>query len=323
MTAVDPVVIYTPQYDLHLMGLEKLHPFDGRKFSRAWLTAYKSIGSRLKQRTFQPPRPAECDELLTVHSEAYLNKLNSPRYVAEVIELPLLASLPMFVLERRILRPMRLATMGTVMAARTALRDGVAINLGGGYHHASREKGEGFCFYADINIAIETLRRSGELVAGRDRVMIIDLDVHQGNGHERASVDDDDIFIFDMYNRDIYPGDEEARRRIDYEAPLTSGADDTRYLQQLRKHLPAALAAARLPRLAFYIAGTDVYEHDRLGALSVSQEGILERDKFVFKTLVNAGVRVAMLTGGGYSGESYRHIARTVEAVFETWGAGN
>jgi len=323
MAPIDPVVIYSPGYDLHLMGLERLHPFDGRKFSRAWRMAHKSIGNRMRQRTLQPPRPVQREELLTIHTETYLNKLKSPRYVAEVIELPILASLPMVFLDRRILRPMRLAVMGTVMAARAGLKSGVAINLGGGYHHANRERGEGFCFYADINIAIERLRRSGDLVAGRDRVMIVDLDAHQGNGHERVAASDDDIFIFDMYNRDIYPSDEEARRRIDYDVPLAAGADDTVYLQQLRKHLPAALAAARQPSLAFYIAGTDVYEHDQLGGMSVSPEGILARDRFVFNTLVNAGVAVIMLAGGGYSRESYRHIVSTVEYVFETWGAEN
>ncbi len=224
-----------------------------------------------------------------------------------------------FFLENRLLGAMRLATSGTVLAARTALQCGLAVNLGGGYHHASRDKGEGFCCYADIHVALQCLRREGVLEVGRDRIMIIDLDAHQGNGHERLSVGDGDIYIFDMYNRAIYPQDYLARKRIDYDLPLPSGVDETIYLQQLKKHLPLALAAANQPRLAFYIAGTDIYEHDQLGGLCVSSEGIQSRDRFVLNTLTAAGVPTVMVTGGGYSRESYGHIANTLVYIFETW----
>jgi len=322
MGRVEPVVIYSPAYDLRLLGLEKLHPFDGHKFSRAWQAARRVIGEPLQQRTHRPAQPATPDELLTVHTPEYLNQLRSAHYVAGVIELPILAALPMFLIERFLLTPMRLAVAGTIQAAREALQGGLALNLAGGYHHASRDRGEGFCCYADINIAIALLRRSGALVAGRDRVLIIDLDAHQGNGHERVAVGDSDLYIFDMYNRDIYPRDQEARRRIDYEVPLPSGVDETIYLQQLRKHLPAALSAAGQPALAFYAAGTDIYEHDQLGGLCVSAEGIHARDRFVLDLLVGAGVPVVMMTSGGYSRDSYQHIAGSIQYIFETWVSG-
>lgn len=319
MISIDPIVVYSPDYDLHLLGIEKLHPFDGRKFSRAWREARRMIGDELNRRTVHPPHPVERDVLLMVHTEQYLDKLNSRRYAAGVIELPIIASLPMFLIEARILRPMRLAVAGTVIAAREALRRGLAVNMGGGYHHASRERGEGFCFYADVNVAIAALRQSGELVAGRDKVLIVDLDVHQGNGHERISVGDSDIYIFDMFNRDIYPQDMEARARIDRAVPLSSGADDTEYIRQLRRHLPKVLNAAHAARIAFYIAGADIYEHDLLGGLCVSSEGIRARDRIVLDMLTASGIPVVMLAGGGYSAESYMHISNTLQYIFERW----
>lgn len=315
-----PIVIYSPEYDFHLFGLERLHPFDGRKFSKAWQEAYRQIGEPLRRQTIRPTQPLAARDLLAVHSAAYLAQLQSARYIAEVLEFPILRSLPMGVIESRLLWPMRLAARGTLLAARAALGgDGLAFNLGGGYHHASADRGEGFCCFADISLAVALLRQTGELVTGQDTVMIIDLDAHQGNGHERLAVGDKDIYIFDMYNRAIYPQDQFARQRIDYDVGLPAGTDETIYLQQLKKHLPIALSAAGQPRLAFYIAGTDIYENDQLGGLGVSAEGIRARDRFVLATLVAAEVPVAVLTGGGYSGESYQHIANTVEYIFETW----
>jgi histone deacetylase 11 len=321
MGRVDPAVLYSPDYDLHLMGLERLHPFDGRKYSRAYRAALKSLGDKLKHRTIRPARPIETPELLTIHTETYLDKLKSPGYAAEIVELPILAFLPMFLIEARILRPIRLGAMGTLMAAREALKTGLAINLAGGYHHASQERGEGFCFFADINIAIAALRKSGELVSGHDPILIVDLDAHQGNGHERVSVGDPDIYILDMYNRAIYPQDHLARKRINVDVPIPAGTDETVYLQQLKKNLPVLLDMAGRAKIAFYVAGTDIYEHDTLGGLRVSAEGIAARDRTVLTTLVQAGVPVVMLAGGGYSRESYEHLAHAVEFAFETWAA--
>lgn len=319
---IQPTVIYSPHYDIHLYGLERLHPFDGHKYSKAWQTAFRQLGPRLQQHTLPPTRPITRAELLTVHTEGYLQKLRSSSYVAQVLEFPALRWLPLMFLEQRLLRPMRLAVMGTWMAAQAALRGGLGVNLAGGYHHASADRGEGFCCFADLNIALSLLRQSGALQAGSDRVMIVDLDAHQGNGYERVCVGDGDVYIFDMYNRGIYPQDYLARRRIDYDLPLPSGADEVVYLQQLRKHLPLALQAARQPRLAFYIAGTDIFEQDQLGGLSVSAEGIQARDRFVLELLTSAGVPVVMLSGGGYSRGSYELIANTLCYIFNTWVAG-
>jgi histone deacetylase 11 len=315
---VDPRIVYSPGYDIHYFGLERLHPFDGRKFSRAWRCARRLIGPELERRTLRPRRPISREQLLAVHTPDYLARLRSPRYVAQAVEFPILAWLPAFIIERRILHPMRLGTMGTLLAAQAALRGGLAVNLTGGYHHASQEQAEGFCFFADIHVALAALRQAGDLRPG-ERVLIVDLDAHQGNGHERLARGDPDLFIVDLYNRDIYPQDFAARRRIDIDRPLPAGTGDAQYLKVLRTLLPRVVASGPF-RLAFYIAGTDIYEHDLLGGLNISGDALLTRDRLVLNALLPAGIPCAVLGGGGYGRHSYQQIADSLCYILEQWG---
>jgi histone deacetylase 11 len=310
---LDPRVIYSPGYDIQLLGFNKLHPFDGRKYSRAWQAARQQAGGRLVARTVRPREPIPRELLLAVHPPDYLHLLRSPRYIAQVVELPVLARLPGFLLDRRLLRPMRLGTMGTLMAAREALRGGLAVNLAGGYHHASSEQGEGFCFYADIPVALAALRHGPEAVLGPEaRVLILDVDAHQGNGHEHMARNDRGVFIVDLYNREIFPQDMAARRRIDVDRPLAAGTGDQAYLKTLGRALETALASGPFA-LAFYVAGADVHEADLLGGLNVTADGVRARDRLALTTLLGAGVPVAALGAGGYGVESYRHLAGLVE----------
>jgi len=314
---LDPRVIYSPGYDIHLLGFNRLHPFDGRKYSRAWEAARRQAGATLRARTVRPARPIERERLLAVHPPHYLHQLRSPRYIAQVVELPVLARLPGFLLDRRILRPMRLGTMGTLLAAQHALRGGLALNLAGGYHHASSEQGEGFCFYADIAVALAALRHGPEAVLGPEaRVLILDVDAHQGNGNEHLARNDAGVYIVDLYNRDIYPQDLAARRRIDVDQPLRAGTGDQAYLKTLGRALETALRSGPFA-LAFYVAGADVHEADLLGGLNVSADGLRARDRLALEALLGAGVPVAALGAGGYGRESYRHLAGLVEMVVE------
>jgi histone deacetylase 11 len=320
---IEPTIVYSPEYDIHFFGMEKLHPFDSRKYSRAWNAVKEDFPDELARRTLAPEGPASLDELQLVHTAEYLESLKSVHYVARVLELPFLAAMPFKLIESRVLVPMRLATAGTVLAAQQALDKGLAVNLSGGYHHASRDRGEGFCAYSDIAVAIEKLRRADQLRHGEDQVLIIDLDVHQGNGHERIFHDDTDVFIFDIYNQGIYPHDREAMQYIDWHYPLPAGTGDKDYLDILKDNLPQAIDFMKTeanPRLVIYIAGTDIYEDDMLGQFRVSAKGIFERDQFVFRQLVEAGIPVVMLPGGGYSKESYRFIASTIANVLTIWG---
>lgn len=307
-------IIYTPRYTIHALGLDRLHPFDVRKHSRAFRALGKQVGAReLARRWVRPAREATREELLTVHTAGYLASLRDSSALARILEVGPVAMLPAGVLDRCVLRPMRWATAGTVLACRETLVHGGAINFSGGYHHASAERGEGFCVYDDIVIAIRAARGSGALPA-EGRVIYIDLDAHQGNGVARDVADDRSVFILDMYNADIYPGDEAARRRIDCEVPLRMGTKGARYLAALRGELGPFLDAVSrggTPALAVYNAGTDPYEGDALGGLRLSFEDVLERDRIVLGALSERGIPWVMLPSGGYSAESYQMIAAT------------
>jgi histone deacetylase 11 len=313
-----PRLVYSAEYDIHFLGLENLHPFDSRKYSRAWKVLRSRFGDRLDALTLTPTAPANNDVLRLVHPENYLHQLRRSRYVAKALELSSLGMLPISILDSRVLRPMRLATMGTILAAEAALASGMAINLSGGYHHASPERGEGFCIYADVAIAIAQLRQSHQ-IAPDDPILIIDLDAHQGNGLARVFLDDPSVHILDMYNCQIYPCDSLAISRINCKLPLAAGSPDAVYLTQLRQHLPRFLESIPPPKIAFYNAGTDIYEYDPLGCLGVSQEGILERDRFVFHTLTEAGIPWVMVLSGGYTRESYQLVADSVTYALETF----
>lgn len=217
---------------------------------------------------------------------------------------------------------MRWATAGTILAARLALKHGLAINLSGGYHHAGPERGEGFCIYADIAIAIASLRKGGEL-SEADRVVYIDCDAHQGNGVCHCFADDQRVFIFDQFNSGIYPAsDAAAKRRIDCAVPVPVNRRTNDYLAQLRSTLPKFLDGVGKSgdiKLAIYNAGTDLVAGDPLGCLAVSPDGVFSRDQFVLNELISRNLPTVMLPSGGYTKESYRLIARSVAYAIEQW----
>ncbi len=316
-----PKIVYSPGYDIHFLGLEKLHPFDSCKYSRTWNALVEKFGDRLHQYRINPTDPVTLEMLETVHSDAYLTQLKISRRVAKALELDSLGFLPVGILDHRVLQPMRLATKGTAIAAETSLETGIAINLSGGYHHASRDRGEGFCVYSDIAIAIALLRQSQKLAA-EDPIAIIDLDAHQGNGLERIFYSDAAVHILDMYNQDVYPNDPWAKTRINCDLPLKSGTRDQEYLGKLQEHLPAFLQHCQ-PKIAFYNAGTDIYEYDPLGRLKISHQGVLERDRIIFQSLVESKIPVVMVLSGGYTRESYKLVAGSVANVLQTWGMNN
>jgi histone deacetylase 11 len=177
------VLVYSPRYDFSLFGLERLHPFDARKFSRAWALLEQRLGAELERYWEEPKAPIPEADLLRVHDAEYLESLQRSSVIAAALEVAALGVVPNALLQRGLLEPMRLATAGTLLAAERALENAgsMVMNLGGGYHHAFRDHGEGFCFYADAAIAIEALRARGRL-AKDDTIAVFDLDAHRGNG---------------------------------------------------------------------------------------------------------------------------------------------
>ncbi|SHJ11241.1 histone deacetylase 11 [Desulfatibacillum alkenivorans DSM 16219] len=303
-------IVYSKHYNITLYGIQKLHPFDSEKYGRVYKYLEKNAGLS-PDRIYEPEEISELD-LLRVHSREYLNSLKKSTVVAEIAEMGALKFMPGFLLDKKILKPMRYATGGTVLASRLALQYGWSVNLSGGYHHAKANQGEGFCFYADIPVAAHLLWEQSPGM----KIMVVDLDVHQGNGHEAIFKDDPRVFIFDMYNAEIYPRDKEAAEYIDFNLPVDYGAKDEEYLALLRENLEPAIIQCN-PDLIFYNAGTDIYKNDPLGVLSISEKGIMDRDEEVFRTAGKLNVPVAMVLSGGYTKESAGIIARSIENLLK------
>ena len=312
-----PRVVYARQYNIKAMGLEKLHPFDSRKYGRAWVTLRRSHRELLRAAHIRPKRPITEDELLRVHSTAYLERLRDSAYLANVLEVPV-SRVPGWLVDRLVLRPMRWATMGTILAARAAMQHGLAINLGGGYHHASPDDGHGFCVYADIALAIDDLRRGGQL-SETNKVVYIDTDAHRGDGVCHSFAADPRVFIYDQYNWHIFPNDPAARRRIDCDVHVGTNIRTPVYLEKLKTRLPPFLHSLSGVKFAIYNAGTDIFTDDQLGSMDVSAEGVQERDRFVLQQLMGLKIPTAVLTSGGYSKESYKLIAAMVSFALTEW----
>ena len=314
-----PKLVYSPRYNIGFYGLERLHPFDSRKYGKAWKMLRQKFGSRLKPLWIKTDRPTNREELLLVHSEAYLQAMRYPKVVASALEVPAVSFLPGWAIDWHVLRPMRWATRGTILAAKSALTDGLAINLGGGYHHAKPEQGEGFCIYADVGIAVAALRAEN-LLGAEDRIVYIDTDAHQGNGICHTFMKDNRFFILDMFNAEIYPlQDQAARDRIDCPIPLDSYCSDAAYLRELSEWLPPFLDSVGKSRigLAIYNAGTDIFGGDPLGDMNISGATILERDLYVVGELRKRNIPTMMVLSGGYTKQSFQLVADSVTGLIE------
>ncbi|KAK7499568.1 hypothetical protein BaRGS_00009220 [Batillaria attramentaria] len=299
-------MVYSNEYNISFCGLEKVHPFDAGKWGH--IVEFLKDAGMVRDDTLVEPREAAEQDLLVVHTRRYLSSLKWSITVAGITEVPPVALLPNFLVQRKVLRPFRFQTGGTILAGKLAMERGWAINVGGGFHHCSGDKGGGFCAYADITLALRFLF---DRVEGVSRAMIVDLDAHQGNGHERDFMDDDRVYIMDVYNRGIYPHDGFAKRAIKRRVELQHFTEDGEYLSLVRKHLEGALNEFT-PDILVYNAGTDILDGDPLGALSISAQGIIERDQIVFQKARTRGIPVLMVTSGGYLRETARIIANSI-----------
>ena len=301
-------VVYSMHYQVNLGGLERLHSFDINKYAKIHLQLCRT-GLLLPEEVFVPGE-ATRGQIRLVHGEALLASLRSSRAVARYLEAPVLACLPAAVVDRRILRPFRYAVGGTVLAAQQALACGIAVNIGGGFHHAMCDAGEGFNVYADMAIAIRSLRKANLA----RRALVVDLDVHQGNGTAVIFAGDDDVFAFSMHEDDIYPIPKAVG---DLDVALPAGTGDADYLRLLRENLAAAMDRAR-PEIVFLQAGCDVLAGDPLANLALTVDGLVKRDAMVIDACARRGVPVVMTLGGGYTKDAwhaqYLSIRRTIEA---------
>ncbi len=205
------------------------------------------------------------------------------------------------------------AVGGTILTAKLALQHGIACNTAGGTHHAFPGYGSGFCIFNDLAIALKVLQ-SQNLIR---TALIVDLDVHQGDGTAFIFQDDPSVFTFSMHCGVNFPG---RKQQSDLDVPLAEGTGNEEYLGVLRSHLPALLTRLQ-PDLIMYDAGVDVHKDDRLGKLALTDVGIFERDRTVLQTCKNFSVPVACVIGGGYGEDMaaliYRHslLHRAAKAV--------
>ena len=202
---------------------------------------------------------------------------------------------------------MRYATGGTLLACRQALEYGLAINLAGGYHHAFASWGEGFCVYADIPLAAATLHAEGAV----ERVLVVDLDAHQGNGTAATIRPWPWASIFDVYEVDLYPMPKQPE---DFAVPIPAGTSGAEYLAIVDESLPRALDVVK-PDLVIYNAGSDPYVEDPLTRLRLSRSDIADRDLLVATLVRERGIPMAMVLSGGYARESWRVHADGIEAI--------
>ena len=254
-----------------------------------------------------PPVPATREELGGVHTDEYLRKIDddtfSPFERAQ-LEVP-------FTPELR--EAMVLCCGGTLLAARLAMDDGVAVHLGGGFHHAFAGHGEGFCLLNDVAVAAGVLLKESAV----RRVAVVDLDVHHGNGTASIFAGEPAVFTFSMHQENNYPA---LKPPSDLDLGLEDGTGDDEYLDLLVRHLPRMLDDHR-PDVVFYLAGADPYLRDQLGGLSLTRDGLRQRDKTVFSLVRERGRPVVAVLAGGYAHRLEDTVSIHVSTVEEAVAA--
>lgn len=300
-------VFYTPRYYAHIGDG---HIFPIRKFElvRDRLLAEGTLHlSELVE-----PQPATVEQVRLVHTDDYVSRLCGGMLTAKELRR---LGLPW---SECLVQRSFYATGGTIAAAHAALVAGYASNLAGGTHHAFADRGEGFCVFNDVAVAIRVLRNAGLI----RRATIIDCDVHQGNGTATIFAGDEETFTFSMHGVNNYPLFK-TRSSLDVELP--DGTTDYEYLDCLIGHFPAVFASD--PEVVFYLAGADPYAGDKLGRLGLSIDGLRRRDACVLTECYEREIPVVTVMSGGYGKdindtiEIHCNTIRTVKEVFELQSA--
>ncbi len=273
-------VVWSPDYEVDI----GTHVFPTRK--------YRLVKEKLvEEGTLDPgdlvqPSPPTRQVLARVHSETYLRKIEDGNFtLAEQLKLEVPFS-------PALRDAMTLCCGGTLEAARRALDSGVAVHLGGGFHHAFADHGEGFCLLNDVAVAARAVLAEGLV----ERVAVVDLDVHQGNGTAAIFAEDPAVFTFSMHQENNYPA---VKPPGDLDVGLDDGTSDRRYLEILEENLGHVWEHG--PELVIYLAGADPYREDQLGGLGLTLEGLRERDRAVLQGCRGQGVPVAVTLAGGYA----------------------
>ncbi len=249
---------------------------------------------------FLAPDPASDEDVLRVHTADYIRKLKTDTlsYTEKmVLEIPY---------SQKLMDACWLAAGGSILAGRSALTDGWAANIGGGFHHAFPDHGEGFCVIHDVAVAIRRLQFEGLI----RNAMVVDTDVHHGNGTAAIFKDDPSVFTLSIHQENNYPS---VKPPSNIDINLPDGTGDESYLALLEEHLAKAIRDFA-PQLLFYVAGADPYREDQLGGLALTMEGLKRRDALVFSYARQYRVPVTITLAGGYA----RLVADTVSIHVNT-----
>jgi acetoin utilization deacetylase AcuC-like enzyme len=287
-------LIYHPGYDLNLGA----HVFPSRKYRL--IRDYLFDHGLVEPRDFAEPEPASDSDVLLVHGHGWIERLQSGTLSFDemmLLEIPYSDAM---------VRGFWIATGGTILAARNCLRDGIGFNLGGGFHHAFPDHGEGFCAIHDVAIAIRKLQREG-LIA---KAMVVDCDVHHGNGTAGIFAGDKTVLTLSIHQYNNYPS-EKPPSTIDIH--LRDGTGDEEYLKELEQACEFGINGFS-PNLLMYIAGADPYFDDQLGGLGLTMEGLIARDRLVFEMCRSHNVPAAVTLAGGYA----RNVEDTVKIHVNT-----
>jgi len=257
----------------------------------------------LEKSDFFHPEALTETEILRTHTADYWNKLKNGTLSRQAIR-----ALG-FPFHDSVVNRERHIAKGTLDCADYTLKEGVALNIAGGTHHSYADRGEGFCMFNDFAIAANELLHKNRV----KQIMIVDLDVHQGNGTAKIFEDRPEVFTFSMHGQKNYPLKKE---KSDFDLGVPDGIEDDASLKQLYNTLPGLIEDIK-PELVFYLSGVDILSSDKLGRLGVSKAGCKKRDEFVFNTCYKKGIPVAVSMGGGYSIK----IADIIEAHANTFRA--
>ena len=267
----------------------------------------RQVSARLgTQVDLQVPEPASDDAILRAHSAEYLRRFVDGDFTSKEIRR---VGLPW---SQQIVKRTRYSVGATMAACRAALPGGVAVNLGGGTHHAFRDRGQGFCWLNDSVIAARTMQAEGLA----ERILIVDCDVHQGDGVAALVNADPTIFAFSIHGRNNFPYHKETG---DLDVELEYNADDATYLAALEAGLEKSTGTFEAD-LAIYLAGADPYRNDRYGRLGLTKAGLARRDRLVMDHLKDAGLPAAVTMAGGYAPEIQDVVdihLRTIETVLD------
>jgi acetoin utilization deacetylase AcuC-like enzyme len=284
--------------DHFVLPLPEGHRFPMRKYG---LLRERALAEGLvPPERFCVPEAASDQQLTLVHLPEYVSKVSEGRLTEK--ELRRLG----FPWSPGLVERSRRSVGATIEACREALNSGAAANLAGGTHHAYPDHGEGYCIFNDVAVAARQMQSEGRI----RRAIIVDLDVHQGNGTAATFSDDPSVFTFSIHGSRNFPFHKE---NSDLDIALPDQTGDEEYLQILVESLGAALEAAR-PDLVIYLAGADPYQGDALGRLGLTKTGLARRDRYAFETFRRMGLPAALTMSGGYA----RRIEDTVDIHLET-----